>query len=139
MTAFQKQKKTLYSKQVRINSSCDSIFKTPPLTDNRPPLFTQKSLIIATKIIAIYALFFMVTAFIPIFKNPVSENPLWASNHYAPVYFAASVHLIVFIVSATSVFLKKYFWPLAISCMIVVFMSRFYYTQIALWVWEWSS
>ncbi len=81
----------------------------------------------------------MVTAFIPIIKNPVGENPLWPQNHYAPVYFAAAVHLIVFLLAGTSIILKKYNWILAIFCMIVIFISRLYYEQIALWVWEWSA
>ncbi|MGB3591442.1 MAG: hypothetical protein WBA16_07110 [Nonlabens sp.] len=106
------------------------------MNEKKPPLFTQKSLVIITKILAIYSLFFTVTAFIPIFKNPVSENPMMPSNHYAPVLFAAAVHFVVFVLTLWSILSKKYSWLLILPLAVIVLLSRFYYDEIAVWVWQ---
>ena len=108
------------------------------MSDNKPPLFSENSLQIATKIIAIYAAFYMITAFVPTFTNPVSENPLMPQNHYHPAYFTVVVHLVIFLLSLWSILKKRFSWIIAGFCMVVVIFFRIFYNDIAIWVWSWS-
>ncbi|MGB5983124.1 MAG: hypothetical protein WBG46_13360 [Nonlabens sp.] len=109
------------------------------MTENRPPIFSDRSLRVGTKIIAIYALFYVVTALVPLLFNPSRENELMPQNHYAPVYFNAAVHLIIFLAALLSVLKKRFSWFLVGISIVVILASRIFYRDISVLVWGWTS
>jgi hypothetical protein len=124
-------------------SGCDTtelkINKKKELEQERPPLFNDRSLQITTKIVVIYAAFYMCTVVFQLLTNPLEDSPLAPQNAYYPLYFMAVVHLIIFVVTGASVVYKKYFWPLTLVAVAIVAMARFYYNDIALWIWSLTS
>ena len=107
------------------------------MSENTPPIFSDRSLRIGTKIVAIYTLFIVITALVPLLFNPVSENALMPQNHYNPIYFSAVLHLIVFVATLVSVLQKRYSWILTGACIAIVILARIFYQDIAVWVWSW--
>ena len=107
------------------------------MSDKTPPIFSDRSLRIGTKIVAIYSLFIIATALVPLLFDPVSENALMPQNHYNPIYFSAAVHLLIFIATLISVLQKRFSWILTGSCIAIVILLRIFYQDIAIWVWSW--
>ena len=108
------------------------------MSDNKPPIFSDRSLRVGTRVIAIYALFYVVTALVPLLFNPASDNELMPSNQYAPVYFNAGVHLLIFFAALYSILKKSYSWFLVGISIAIILLSRIYYRDISLMVWEWT-
>ncbi|PRP67018.1 hypothetical protein [Nonlabens agnitus] len=106
--------------------------------DNKPPLFSAKSLRTFTKIVAIYAGFYILTVVAQTISQPVSENPDAPQNAYMPLYFLAAVHLVLGLVNLALILLKKYNWLVPSISAAVMLLARIYYEDIALWVWSWS-
>jgi hypothetical protein len=106
------------------------------LEQERPPLFNDRSLTIITKIVTIYTAFIICTVIFQVLTNPLENQPLAPQNAYYPLYFMAVVHLIIFLIMGACVMYKKYFWPLSGAAIVVVALFRFYYNDIALWVWS---
>jgi hypothetical protein len=105
------------------------------LEDNKPPILNSKNIALITKIIAIYAAFYLCVIIVQLFVNPLDENPLTPQNAYDPIYFMAAVHLIVLAISGWSVLKKKFHWIVALVCAVLVAFSRFYYNEIAEYIW----
>lgn len=106
--------------------------------NNKPPLFTPKSLRIFTKIVAIYAAFVILTVIAKAISEPLSDNPMAPSNGYMPLYFFASVHLVLGLINLAVIVSKKYNWFTVSASALIMLFSRIYYEDIALWVWSWS-
>lgn len=106
--------------------------------ENRPPLFTSKSLRTLTKIVAIYAGFYLVTVIAQTITQPVSENPDAPQNAYMPLYFLATVHLVLGLSNLALIVSKKYNWFVPAVSGTIMILARVYYDDIALWVWSWS-
>ncbi len=106
--------------------------------DNKPPLFTPKSLRIFTRIVAIYGGFYVATVIAKSISDPLSENPMAPSNGYMPLYFLAAVHLVLGGINLAIILTKKYNWLIPSISAIVMIVARVYYEDIALWVWSWS-
>ncbi|WP_213520227.1 hypothetical protein [Nonlabens sp.] len=109
------------------------------MEQERPPLFNDRSLQITTKIVVIYAAFYMCTVVFQLLTNPLADNPMAPKNAYDPLYVMAVVHLLVFVVTGASVVYKKYIWSITTVAVAVVAMARFYYNDIALWIWSLTS
>lgn len=109
------------------------------MSDNKPPIFSDRSLRVGTKIIAIYALFYVVTALVPLLFNPTSDNEFMPQNHYAPVYFNAAIHLVIFIAAIVSIMKKQFSWFLVGISIAIILASRIFYRDISLLVWGWTS
>ncbi len=106
--------------------------------DNKPPLFTAKSLRIFTKIVAIYAAFYIATVIAQTISQPAYENAAAPANAYMPLYFLAAAHLILGGGNLALILTKKYNWIIPSISAIAMVLARVYYTDIALWVWGWS-
>jgi len=106
--------------------------------ENRPPLFTAKSLRIFTKIVAIYAAFVILTVIAQVISKPRSENPLAPSNAYMPIYVYAGLHFIFGLINFAVIVSKRYNWFVPSLSAIVLLTYRLYYDDLALWVWSWS-
>ncbi|WP_194852155.1 hypothetical protein [Nonlabens antarcticus] len=108
------------------------------IENNKPPLFTAKSLRIFTRIVAIYAGFYIITVIAKTISDPLSENPLAPSNGYAPLYFLAGVHLLMLGANLAIVLTKNFNWFVPSISAAIMILSRVYYEDIALWVWSWT-
>jgi len=106
--------------------------------DNKPPLFTAKSLRIFTKIVAIYAGFYILTVIAQTISEPVSNNPMAPSNAYMPLYVLAAVHLVLGLINLAIIVTKKYNWFVPSISAIIMILSRIFYNDIALLVWSWT-
>ncbi|WP_124980976.1 hypothetical protein [Nonlabens xiamenensis] len=109
------------------------------LTDSKPPILTQKSLIIITKVTAIYAAFYIVTGLVKVFADPLENQPTVSVHAYDPLYVVAGIHLLVLLVTGACIAMSRYRWIITILSVIVVLLSRIFYEDIALWVWSWSA
>lgn len=107
------------------------------MSDNTPPIFSDRSLRIATKIVAIYAVFYLTVAIVPLLLEPTNE--LLPENHAAPTYFNAAIHLLMFIAALISILKDAYSWLITGVCIVLIIGSRFFYREIAEWVWTWTS
>lgn len=105
------------------------------MEDNKPPILNSKNIALIIKIIAIYAAFYLCVIIVQIFTNPIWENALAPKNAYYPLYFMAVVHLLVLAISGWSVLSKRFHWGIALVCAVVVALSRFYYNEIAEYIW----
>ncbi len=106
--------------------------------DNKPPLFTAKSLRIFTKIVAIYAAFYIATVIAQTISQPAYENPAAPANAYVPLYFLAICHFILGGANLVIILTKKYNWIIPSISAVAMVLARVYYKDIALWVWSWS-
>jgi hypothetical protein len=106
------------------------------LEDNKPPILNSKNIALITKIIAIYSAFYLCVIVVQLFTNPLDDNPLTPQNAYDPFYFMAAVHAVVLILCGVSVLKKKFHWAITLSCALVVALTRFYYNEIAEYIWS---
>ena len=109
------------------------------MKDSKPPLFTYKSLMIITKVVAIFAAFYIVTAMVKVYSDPLSEQPTRSTNAYDPMYVVAGIHFVVLIATGATIVLRKYNWVVALLGAAAILLSRIFYQDIALWVWSWSA
>ncbi|WP_298952404.1 hypothetical protein [uncultured Nonlabens sp.] len=109
------------------------------MEETRPPLWNSKSIATVTKVIAIYAAFYLCVVIVQIFTNPLWDNPLAPSNAYYPLYLMAAIHLIVLILTGASVLFKNYHWVVTVIAVLIVTLSRFYYNEIAEYIWNISA
>ena len=105
---------------------------------SKPPLFSAKSLRILTKIVAIYAGFYVVTVIAQSISQPVSENPMASSNSYVPLYVLAAFHLVLGLIHLAIILSKRYNWAIPLLSAALMIAARIYYLEIATWVWSWS-
>lgn len=109
------------------------------MEDNKPPILNSKNIALITKIIALYAAFYLCVIIVQLFTNPLDDNPLTPQNAYDPIYFMAAVHAVVLIVSGICVFKKRFHWSVTLICAVVIALSRFYYNEIAEYIWSMTS
>lgn len=105
---------------------------------DRPPLFTPRSLRIFTRIIVIYAAFYIITVVAKSISDPISANSTAPSNGYMPLYFLAAVHLLLLFMNLALILTKKFNWLVPSISAVIMVLARVYYSDIALWVWSWS-
>ncbi|SCX91820.1 hypothetical protein SAMN05192588_0257 [Nonlabens sp. Hel1_33_55] len=106
--------------------------------DDKPPIFSNKSLRTLTKGVAIYAGFYVAVVVGQTISQPVSENSAAPQNAYMPLYFLAAAHLLLGLINLGIILSKRYNWFVPSISGILMILSRIYHTELEIWVWSWS-
>lgn len=101
----------------------------------RPTLFTARGLELTTKGIVIYAAFSSVIAISKIVSDKINMNALMPTNVLYPMYALLGVYLMVIGVNAICILKKRFFWIVAIVSIALLLACRFYYIEVANWMY----
>ncbi|AZQ43853.1 hypothetical protein [Nonlabens ponticola] len=100
-------------------------------------MFTDKSLGIFTRVLVIYAAFFILVVVAKSISDPVSDNSLAPANGYLPSYVIAGVHFVLLMINGAMIVLKRYNWLIPSISAIIMLLCRIYFQDLSLWIWSW--
>jgi hypothetical protein len=106
-------------------------------TNSTPPIFSARSLRVFTRVLVIYAAFYIVTVIAKSISDPISDNSLAPANAYLPAYIMAGVHLVLLIANGALVLSKKYNWVIPSISAAIMILSRIYFQELSVWIWQW--
>ncbi|MDP5100473.1 MAG: hypothetical protein NWQ09_04025 [Nonlabens sp.] len=101
----------------------------------RPTLFTKRGLELTTKGIAIYAAFNIIVVFAKIMADKANMSALVPDGVLYPYYGLLAIYLFMTLLNGWFIFKGKYYWLVAIASIIILLACRFYYLEMANWIY----
>lgn len=101
---------------------------------NTPPLLTNRSLELITKVIVIYSLFYTITT---VFKAIIESGDTQASIPQAyiiPMYVSAALHIVIALCNAWSWRNSRHYWGIAIGSSIAIVCAGVFFEDFAIWL-----
>jgi hypothetical protein len=100
---------------------------------NTPPLLTNRSLELITKVIVIYSLFYTITT---VFKAIIESGDPQASipqAYIVPMYISAILHIVIALCNAWSWKNSRHHWGIAITSGVAIVCSSVFFEDFAIW------
>ncbi len=102
----------------------------------RPLLFTARGLELTTKGIVIYGAFSSVIAISKIVSDKINMSAMVPASAQYPMYALLGVYVLVIAANTICILKKSFFWVVAVVSIALLLACRFYYIEVANWMYE---